>query len=294
MTTFAMYVGLPASGKSTIAHQHEDAYVIIDSDETRQKLLGDANDQTQNARVFEHMYKETCECLSRGISCAYVATNLSSRRRINLIQSLRQKFDNVEYVCYIINTPLDDCYQRNAVRERRVPDYVISRMVRSFECPSLAEGFDRVEVIDNYDKTTPNEEFDKIMAKVNEYGNQGNNHHTLTLTDHCSKCAHYVLSHWTNDRELQRAAFIHDCGKAYTATRWSGDKDDGQLHYPSHAQVGSYLALNMGYSLYVAQLVGAHMYPYMDEKARNVWAGRLGPDFWKEVMRLHGADEAAH
>ena len=58
MIRFYMMIGLPASGKSTIAKEiaeSEDA-VIVSSDEIR-KEFGDVNDQSQNARVFEEVEK---------------------------------------------------------------------------------------------------------------------------------------------------------------------------------------------------------------------------------------------
>lgn len=58
MIKFYMMIGLPASGKSTIAKgmaKSEDA-VIVSSDEIR-KEFGDVNDQTQNAKVFEEVEK---------------------------------------------------------------------------------------------------------------------------------------------------------------------------------------------------------------------------------------------
>lgn len=53
-----MMIGLPASGKSTIAKEFsksEDA-IIVSSDEIR-KELGDVNDQSQNTKVFEEVEK---------------------------------------------------------------------------------------------------------------------------------------------------------------------------------------------------------------------------------------------
>ena len=53
-----MMIGLPASGKSTIAKElskSEDA-VIVSSDEIRREL-GDINDQSQNTKVFEEVEK---------------------------------------------------------------------------------------------------------------------------------------------------------------------------------------------------------------------------------------------
>lgn len=58
MNKLYMMIGLPGSGKSTIAKEiskSEDA-VIVSSDEIR-KELGDINDQSQNNKVFEEAEK---------------------------------------------------------------------------------------------------------------------------------------------------------------------------------------------------------------------------------------------
>lgn len=58
MNKLYMMIGLPASGKSTIAKElskSEDA-VIVSSDEIRREL-GDINDQSQNTKVFEEVEK---------------------------------------------------------------------------------------------------------------------------------------------------------------------------------------------------------------------------------------------
>lgn len=58
MNKLYMMIGLPASGKSTIAKElseSEDA-VIVSSDEIR-KEFGDINDQSQNTKVFEEVEK---------------------------------------------------------------------------------------------------------------------------------------------------------------------------------------------------------------------------------------------
>ena len=89
------------------------------------------------------------------------------------------------------------------------------------------------------------------------------------------------------------AAFIHDYGKAWTATRWEKDNYE-EVHYPNHANVGAYMALTMGYNLHIAQLVGYHMIPYTDQKCQDTWRSRMGEELWKEVVELHQYDEAAH
>lgn len=59
MNKLYMMIGLPGSGKSTIAKElskSEDT-VIVSSDEIR-KELGDINDQSQNNKVFEEVEKK--------------------------------------------------------------------------------------------------------------------------------------------------------------------------------------------------------------------------------------------
>ncbi len=284
------YVGISGSGKTYKAYEmHGEDAVIIDSDQTREKLLGDATRQDQNARVFEHMYRETCECLSRGVSVCYVATNLSAKRRISFLKNIYQRFPDLECICYIINTPIETCYERNDRRSRTVPEYVIGRQVQSFQIPCEEEGWSRIEVIDNFDEKEKCRE-DTIM-KVIKFGSRQNKHHSLSLFDHCTKCGRLAEDMEYGDT-LQQAAYIHDYGKIHTAVR-RPDKDD-DLHYPNHAQVGAYLALNMGYSLRVAQLVGAHMYPYASECEQKVWRVRFGEELWNNILKLHQLDMEAH
>ena len=286
------YVGISGSGKTYKAYEmHGEDAVIIDSDQTREKLLGDATRQDQNARVFEHMYRETCECLSRGVSVCYVATNLSAKRRISFLKNIRKRFPDLECICYIINTPIETCYERNDRRSRTIPDYVIGRQVQSFQIPCEAEGWSQIEVIDNYWDCEDLEYRMQTSMKVMKFGSQQNKHHSLSLFDHCTKCGRLAEDMGYGDT-LQQAAYIHDYGKIHTAVRWP-DKDD-DLHYPNHAQVGAYLALNMGYSLRVAQLVGAHMYPYASECEQKVWRVRFGEELWNEILKLHELDVGAH
>lgn len=284
------YVGISGSGKTYKAYEmHGEDTVIIDSDQIRERLLGDATRQDQNSRVFEHMYRETCECLSRGVSVCYVATNLSAKRRISFLKNIHKRFSDLECICYIVNTPIELCYARNIARARTVPDYVIGRQVQSFQVPCEAEGWSRIEVVNNFNNSEYYREY--TVRKVMEYGSQQNKHHSLTLIDHCTKCGRLAEDMGYGDA-LQQAAYIHDYGKIHTAVRWP-DKDD-DLHYPNHAQVGAYLALNMGYSLYVAQLVGAHMYPYASAREQEVWHIRFGEKLWNDVLKLHKLDLEAH
>lgn len=295
MVTFYMYCGISGSGKTYKAYEmHGKDTIIIDSDNVREQICPNgAVDQTMNAKVFEFMYKETCKYLTDDISICYVATNISAKRRISLLKNLRKKFKDLKCICYIINTPINTCYERNTTRERHVPDYVIKRQLESFQIPCEEEGWNKIEIIDNY-----KEDYDAIncmidiQEQVKNFGNQNNIHHNYTLEKHCLMCGNEAIKKKSNKFIIQ-AGYIHDYGKILTATRW--DKDNyKEVHYPGHASVSGYLALNMGYSLHVAQLVAYHMLPYTDQKCQDTWRARLGENLWKEIIELHRYDEAAH
>lgn len=286
---FCMVVGLPASGKTTFAHQYEETHTIIDSDSVRILLFGDVNEQGQNAKVFDYMYKLTCENLVREESVFYVATNISSRHRINLLHSLQRKFPGAEYHCYIMNTPIEECYRRNDERWRHVPISVIDRMARQFQIPVENEGWDKITVINSL---KPNFILDKIADKVANFGDQKNHNHTLSLANHCAQTAE-LANRYGYDSDIIDACYFHDWGKIYTQIYWEKDNYK-EAHYPNHAEIGSYIALNIGCSLHVAQLIGYHMVPYTDEVTQLTWRIRLGEKLWEEIQKMHICDKEAH
>ena len=300
MATFHMYMGLPASGKTYLAKRAAEPYdLMLDSDEIRQEVWGDPSIQDDPARIFNIMYQRTREALKEERSVFYVATNISMKRRIALLKQLKKQFPNIIYRCVCVIAPLDVCYRRNAARERVVPQEVIDRMARQFDPPCESEGWDMIDIsynFFNYDVLISDDAWEAYRAyyiqKVKEFGSQHNSHHSLSLFDHCDECARNAIMDGAS-RDICHAAGIHDFGKLYTQVYWEKDNYK-EAHYPSHAELGSYLALEMGYSLHIAQLVRFHMIPYMDTAAQKAWRERMGEKLWNEVVRLHQYDEASH
>ena len=172
-----------------------------------------------------------------------------------------------------------------------VPDYVIDRQLRSFEIPFKKEGWDLIRVVDSDAKTIEGE-WKKYHELVKNFGAQENIHHSYSLQDHCQVCCKIAMRN-RYSIDIIAAASIHDFGKALTKTYW--EKDNYQnAHYPNHAQVGGYLAMNMGYTLEEAQLVCYHMIPYADKRTQDVWRERLGQELWEKIELLHEVDELAH
>ena len=304
MATFNMFIGISGSGKTYVAKQrtkfNSNEYIFLDSDAIRGELYGDEGNQEHNDKVFSEMLNRSLEALRLDKDVYYVATNLSSKRRINLIKQIKTKYPNTKFECTIVMAPLDICKERNMMRERHVPEYVIDRQVRSFDPPYKNEGWDVISITWNfyndnidalYDRPFKNynEEYNEI---IKEYGSQQNSHHQLSLYEHCKKCGCIAYEKEYSFNVIQ-ACYIHDYGKAFTGIKWEKDNYK-EMHYPNHAELGSYLALIMHYNLNVAQLVRFHMIPYMDEHAQQTWRQRLGEELWNEIIQIHECDELAH
>ena len=294
MLEFIMTVAISGAGKTTWAHKYDDTHLVIDSDEMRARLLGDATDQTQNSRVFDEMYRITCNALAAEQSVIYCATNLSSKRRISLIKSLRHRFPNVFYRCVVISAPIEVCRERNSARSRVVPAWVLDKQIRQFQFPLPNEGFDEIKLIQTVSMWDIMTNGLSIWKKVENYGSQHNPHHSLTLLDHCNKCCGYVDEKWPENNDLINAALFHDVGKIYTGIHWDTDEDPETLHYPSHSNYSTVIAMSMDLSIRSLQLISLHMIGYEDEKAQKTWRARAGEDLWVDLEKLFEADRAAH
>lgn len=285
---FVMSCGISGSGKSTWGAGL--GYTVVDSDEIRAHLWGNAEDQQHPEKVFEEMFTRTINALSNGNSVYYCATNLNFRKRMNTLAKIKKHFPDITYRCVVFNTPIEICKRRNAMRSRHVLDEVIDRQVRQFHCPVKNEGWDKIEIVctEGYDEKELSE---KIWNDVKNFGSQENPHHTLTLCDHMLKAIELVnvKNLKIKEQEMVLAATgIHDIGKAYTKSY----DEAGIAHYYGHENYSAYLAMNMKMPLQVVQLVNYHMVMYQ-KSARTVWKERLGKEMWKLLKLIYEADSAA-
>ena len=310
MTEFIMLVGLPASGKSTYAEKlKEKEYHIHSSDSIREELTGDANTQDKNIDVFATLHERIKNDLGNRISCVYDATNMSMKRRKAFLDEIK-KYD-CRKKCVLFVIPVEVCKERNANRERKVPDEVFDKMIKQFNVPMRYEGWDEIEVVldEEYDY---GDEYVKLLQSA-EYFGQDNKYHRYSLMKHMMESVHYLINHFA-DIPIGRFANIfialynHDIGKLITKTfiNQKGEITD-DAHYYGHDHAGSYLFL-CGFSkillantddiLYIASLINWHMRPYLgwkeSEKARERDKRLIGEDMYQDIMIMHECDRAAH
>lgn len=307
-----MFVGIPASGKSTqSSFYREMGYLVLSSDEIRETLLGGASLESQpekeragvHSKVYEVIRKRTMDALKKGQSVVVDATNLNRKRRMTFLDQFKKMNCIKKCVLFITNAQI--CIQRNRLRtgNARVPDEGMHHMLSCFECPNYWEGWDEiVPVVSDGEYKFP---FDEIKGF-----DQHNPHHTLTLDMHMEKAALILKEQGASD-SLIRAAQYHDIGKLYTKRfeTMRGESTE-HAHYFGHDNYGAYLYLTemcLGKTLlpcefnrilYEACLINCHMRPLANWKwhkdAKEKDSLLFGEQFMSDLIALNYADREAH
>ena len=242
---FVMFVGIPASGKSTMAREYaQKGYTVLSSDERRLIVQGEIDegkfvlpDNTNlTAFVFELLKKEAIALLKEGKSVVLDATNLGRRRRINLLHKIRRTGCKKTCVLFIVKP--EECYRRNALREgyARVPDEAMYKMFCNFECPNYWEGWDEIVPI------AQNERYEFDFSLIEGYS-QDNPYHKLTLDGHINAAVAYAEQKGYGEI-ICRVLHHHDIGKYYTKRfeNSRGEKTE-TAHFYGHENYSAYLYL---------------------------------------------------
>lgn len=327
---FIMMVGIVGSGKSTISDelmQGRDDVAYVSSDAIREELSGDVNNQDINGEVFATMLTRTKQYLADRISVIYDATNISRKKRTGLLQQLPK---NVKKVALYVATPYEVAVERNANRERKVPEEVIERMYKNMQIPIESEGWDKIviEYTDDVIETDLPKQFTDAIRVGVLLGREGyqlmeflasyfedffkvydlpqdSKWHSFSVSRHIYHVYKYVLDNYEgDDKELMLwTALLHDIGKAFCKTFISRKGEEMRYaQFIGHEYVGSQLAVNFLKALNfedefihaVATLIQFHMY-LLDEKAnRNKLKQRVGEDFFKKLEFLRDADTQSH
>lgn len=319
MNRFIMLVGLPGSGKTTVAKELLPNAVILSSDDIRAELWGDAEDQQNPGAVFGEMNTRTFEALSDNMDVVYDATNLSSRTRRALVTQIKQRYgDEVTCLCVMVMCPIKECKRRQTGRDRVVPDEVIDRMARQFQVPYFNEGWDAIYMHNSGGEQDIEREHQRLL----ETSHDNPHHKTGSIGAHCTRALAAMTElvvqgsepTTTTDIEgvqdlLKEAAYQHDVGKRKTKVFHDVKGNPTDIaHYYCHENVGAYLWLtgNMHEMwddwsfLTIGLLIQLHMMPYAfpnrsKEELVN-WCSKRGYDPWIAdwVWLVHEADQKAH
>ena len=142
--TVVLAIGLPGSGKSSWFKRHE--LTPLSSDMLRAILFDDPTEQRFQDLIFSNLRSMLKARLIARRPLNYVdATNLTAHDRASWIKLAKDYGYEVQAVYF--DVPLDVCLQRNAKRERKVPDDVMRRMAGKLTAPTFEEGFSKITMV---------------------------------------------------------------------------------------------------------------------------------------------------
>lgn len=302
-TKLIVMCGLQCSGKSTKTKELAELYKaeILSSDYIRLQ-----HPDWDNEKVFKNLYQLMNNLLKEDTSVIIDATNTTIKSRRQIFQNLKY---NCDKMCYIMNTPYDICIER--LKERNNSDYphkfdeeVIKKYYYSFEIPFYEEGWDEI-IINNIPTINDSETYiNNILDKCKDF-NQQNKHHTQNLDKHMNTVGSKLEGN--DDKNLVRAAYLHDIGKLFTQTFKDNDPN---AHYYSHANVGAYKLLCFT-GIYENNLSNDYIYDYKStldllfyvnyhmhmfnittEKSEKKWRQIFGEERFNNLKLLNTCDKS--
>jgi predicted kinase len=298
-----MMIGVAGSGKSTVAAEiaKESGAEIVSSDAIRGEIYGDENCQANPARVFEIVHQRVQRALREGRDVIMDATNLSCKRRMAFLKTL--KGIPCKKTCVVVIATPEDIEERMKHRERKVPMEVVHKQMCQFQCPNYYEGWHKIEV--RCTSAGP-DAFDSYMKLLQETRiPHDNHHHTLDIHDHMLAASEYMKRNpKAKDDDDEWVAYIHDWGKprVKTFTNAKGEKTE-EAHYYGHQNYGAYYSLLFDscfltptfLDLDNACLVQWHMEHYIRHgQTLEKFYEMIGPELTRRLKLLEEADKAAH
>lgn len=153
--TVYMAIGVPGSGKSTwwenaVKNGTIPQYAMrINMDSIRKELTGSESNMDKNDLVAKVAKSTLLGALANSVEVIYWDNTSAKRRyRKEVIESAKKA--GYEVIGIWFNVPLEVAKQRNAARDRKVPEHVLDNMHESLMSakPDISEGFTQVIVVE--------------------------------------------------------------------------------------------------------------------------------------------------
>lgn len=151
MSTAYFLIGVPGAGKSTWIKNHPDLQdaVVLSSDRIIDELAenyGYTYDEIFNDVIgfANRVFFDAADALSEEAESDVIIdrTNMSRKSRAALLK----KFANFKKIAVVFPTPEKEEWERRLASRpgKTIPKYVLDGMVKNYEEPTIAEGFDEV------------------------------------------------------------------------------------------------------------------------------------------------------
>lgn len=146
MGTMYMMIGLPGSGKSTIANEigKELGIPIVSSDEVRKEVTSSEEDFSKDGYIWGKVIPNKLKSALLKGDVIFDATNLRVRDRNKTKKAIGLEH---EYQAIYVDVPLETCIERQGNRDRKVPPERIKEMYNEMVAPTTKEGFVEVFVV---------------------------------------------------------------------------------------------------------------------------------------------------
>jgi predicted kinase len=136
-------IGLPASGKSTLAQilAQESCGLVVSTDRVRAHLYRDEAIQGVWQEVETEVLSQVKGAINQRQSVIYDATNANRLWRTGFLQRVAA-FGDTCWIGWYLDLPIDVCKERNRGRDRLVPESVIDSMAADLaqSPPDASEG----------------------------------------------------------------------------------------------------------------------------------------------------------
>lgn len=134
MDLLIVMCGISGSGKSTKAKELASRFnaVIVSTDEIRQKVFKDVNDQKHNREVFQIAYKTINILIKNSVNVIFDATNIKYSSIRELEKNIKH-WNDINRMLYVMDTPIEKAIEQNNKRDRTVPTEVIIKQANTFK-----------------------------------------------------------------------------------------------------------------------------------------------------------------
>ncbi len=147
-------IGAPGAGKSTFAKNmkvENPDIVILNLDSLRAEFGTGEEDQSVNQQAYDAMIYRLYRALEENKSIVVDATNMDRQTRKRFVKI--GKKHNATLIAHVLIVPREVLIERNRIRGenggRNVGEGVIDMMLNKYFPPTLEDGFDKVNFIDN-------------------------------------------------------------------------------------------------------------------------------------------------
>lgn len=136
------------SGKTTYTNRliKEKDYYVIHPDNLRKKVTGDEGDISKDSYIWSQLVPAefVIALINENKDIIFDATQLNKKTRAQTIKTIRDIDKNIKIECHYIEPNLELSKERNKVRERKLPEYVLDSQFAKWQIPTLEEGFTKI------------------------------------------------------------------------------------------------------------------------------------------------------